>query len=117
MLASRVEPERVLALDHRLAPVPPFAGLEVADEASLRCVYADAAEPYLVHQFLSPKPWEGPTYDGVYSRLLRRLLGESDSALVPPRDSLPLRLRRGSLAYAERRRIDFREQVRWRLGG
>jgi hypothetical protein len=69
-----------------------------------------------VHQYLSPKPWEGPTYDGVYSELLRRLLTGRDLAVRVPEESLPLRLRSGSLASLERRRVNLREQIRWRLG-
>ena len=49
VLASRLDAERVVALDHRLAPMTPFEGVEVVDERRLRCAYADGTEPYLLH--------------------------------------------------------------------
>lgn len=117
VLASRVEAERVIALDHRLAPMVPFEGLEVVDERWLRCTYADGTEPYLIHHSLSPKPWQRPAYDGVYSRLLRRTLVGPDVEIVVPASEIPLGLRSGARGYAERRRVKAREQLRWRIGG
>jgi hypothetical protein len=116
ILAARVPSERVVALDPRLAPVPPFAGLRVADEASLRCAYDDGTEPYVVHHFIV-KPWLEPTHHGVYSQLLRRLLASGDVAIRVPDEEIPLRLRRGPLAYAERKRVNARERIRFRLQG
>jgi hypothetical protein len=117
ILAARVERDRVVGLDGRLAPVPPFRGLRVVDEAALRCSYHDGVEPYVLHQYLPFKPWLEPVYDGVYSRLLRRSLAGSDVAVHVPRPQVPLRMRTGPLAYAERQRVNAREQIRWRLGG
>jgi hypothetical protein len=116
ILASRVERDRVVALDHRLSATIPYEGLRVADEAALRCAYADGTEPYVVHHILPAKPWLQPGHDSVYSRLLRRVLGGSDVVIkVPPRD-IPMRLRSGPLAIAERQRVNLREQLRWRFG-
>ena len=117
ILATRVEPDRLVALESRLAPVPPFAGLRVTDEEALRCAYEDGIEPYVVHQYLPLKPWLEPIYDGAYSRLLRRSLAGPDVAVRVPRAQIPLRLRTGPFAYAQRRLINAREQLRWRLGG
>jgi hypothetical protein len=117
VLATRGEPDRITTLDLRLAPVPPFPGLDVLDASTLRCGYADGAAPYVVHQYLPRKPWLDLAYDGVYSRLLRRLLSGGGVALKVPRSAVPLRMRTGPLAYAERQRVNLREQLHWRLGG
>jgi hypothetical protein len=115
VLAARVDPDHVLALDHRLAPIPPFDGLRVVDESELRCANADGSEPYVVHHYVT-KPWLEPTYHGVYSRLLRRLLVGPGLAIRVPENELPLRFRSGALAYAERKRINLGQRLRWRLG-
>ena len=117
ILASRVPAERVVAKELRLAPMIPFEGLQVAGGRSLRCVYSDGTEPFLVHHSLSPKPWQRPAYDGVYSRLLRRLLNGQDVAVRVPEREIPLGLRTGGLSAAERLRVKARDQIRWRLGG
>jgi hypothetical protein len=114
ILASRVEAERLLALDQRLAPLPPFAGLRVADGDSLRCEYEDGTEPYVVHHWLA-KPWLEPTHHGVYSQLLRRLLIGDDVAIRVPEEEIPLRFRSGMRAFAERKRINARERLRWHV--
>jgi hypothetical protein len=111
VLASNVEADRIAALDARLAPVPPFTGLRISDERSLRCAYDDGVEPYVVHHFIV-KPWLEPTHHGVYSRLLRRLLVGDDVAIRVPEPDIPLRLRTGPLAYVERKRINARERFR-----
>jgi hypothetical protein len=116
ILSTRVPPGQAVALDYRLAPMPPFAGLRVIDEGALRCAYDDGVEPYVLHHY-AVKPWLQPTYDGVYSRLLRRLLAGPDVAVRVNRSDVPLRLRTGRLAGLERVRVNAREQVRWRLEG
>jgi hypothetical protein len=117
ILASRVEPDRLVALDPRLCAETPFEGLRVVDVARLSCAYDDGTEPYVVHHALSPKPWQAPAYDGVYSRLLRRVLTSPDVAIALDEAELPRWLRRGPLAYAARQRIKAREQIRWRVRG
>jgi hypothetical protein len=114
ILASRVEAERLVALDQRLAPLPPFQGLRVVDERSLRCAYDDGVEPYVVHHWLA-KPWLEPTHHGVYSQLLRRLLIGDDVAIRVPEAEIPPRLRRGPRAYAERKLINARERFRFHV--
>ena len=117
ILASRVERDRLVALDPRLCAETPFAGLRVSDVRRVRCAYDDGTEPYVVHHALSPKPWQEPAYDGVYSRLLRRLLTAPDVAIRVEQTDIPLWLRTGAFAYAERQRIKARDQIRWRVGG
>jgi hypothetical protein len=114
ILASRIEPQHVAPLEYRLAPMPPFSGLRVADEATLRCAYDDGVEPYVVHHF-GAKPWLEPTHHGVYSRLLRRLLIGDDVSIRVPEAELPLRLRRGPLAYAARKRTNIGQRFRWHV--
>jgi hypothetical protein len=114
ILASGTVRERLDALDARLAPTPPFSGLRVADERSLRCSYADGTEPFLVHHHVV-RPWLEPTHHGVYSRLLRRLLIGDDLAIRVPAEAIPLWLRSGPRAWAERLRINARERLRWHV--
>ena len=115
ILATREEPERVEALDHRLAATPPFRGLRIGDERTLRCAYRDGAEPYVIHQYVR-KPWLEATYHGVYSRLLRRLLIADDVAVRPPQARIPLRMRTGARARIERARVNATDFLRWHLG-
>lgn len=116
ILSSRIAAERTVALDTRLAPAIPFEGLELADERSLRCTFADGTEPYVVHHILPVKPWREPAYDGVYSQLLRRLLSSPDVPIRVTAGEIPLALRRGRLAAAAQKRINLRQQIRWRTG-
>jgi hypothetical protein len=114
ILASRVGAQRLEALDHRLAPVPPFSGLRLIDEHTLRCAYHDGTEPYAVHHFIV-KPWLEATHEGVYSRLLRRLLVGADLAVRVPAEMIPLRFRRGPLAALDRARVNARERFRYHV--
>lgn len=116
ILSTTVPTDRVVGLDHSLAPAIPFDGIRVVDERKLRVADAGGDDPFVIHQQLSPKPWLAPAFDGVYSRLLRRLLGSDDVAIRVPPSQIPLRLRKGPRAYVERRRVDLGQQIRWRLG-
>ena len=111
VLASRIGAERVVALDHRLAPMTPFDGIEVVDERRLRCAYADGTEPYLLHHSLSPKPWQHPSPEGPYTRLLRRALSGPDVEIALPAAEVPRRLRAGALSRVEGR-VQARERLR-----
>ena len=51
----------------------------------------------------------------MFSRLLRRLLLGEDVEVKVPEDELPRRMRKGVVAFAERKRVNAREQLRWRL--
>jgi hypothetical protein len=115
LASDLVDADRVTALPERLAAVPPFEGLDVVDERELRCAYADGVEPYLVHHWLV-KPWLEPTHHGVYSRLLRRLLIGGDVAVKVPQRMIPLRMRTGLVAFADRKRVNAREFLRYHVG-
>jgi hypothetical protein len=124
ILAARVDADHLEVLDRRLSATPPFEGLRLHDAAALRCAYADGEMPFLVHHF-GARPWLEPTHDGVYSRLLRRLLLSDDVAIGIEEASLPPWLRRGAGAWAARMRINARQRLRFhvseplrdRLGG
>jgi hypothetical protein len=86
------------------------------DEQSLRCAYKDGTEPFALHHILPAKPWLRPMHDGLYSRLLKRLLIGPDLAVRVPSGMVPLRMRTGALAYAERKRVDAAVKLRWHVG-
>jgi hypothetical protein len=115
ILATTVEPDRILALEHRLAATPPFRGLRLRDARTLRCAYGDGSEPYVVHQYVR-KPWLERTYHGIYSRLLARLLLGPDVAVKVPTEQVPLRMRDGLHARVERARVNVIDFLRWRYG-
>jgi hypothetical protein len=115
ILATAVEPGRSAVLDQRLSATPPFRGLRLEDAATLSCHYADGTSPYVVHQYVR-KPWIEATYDGLYSRLLRRLLVGDGIAVRPPAEEIPLHLQDGPRARAARRRINAADYLRWRFG-
>jgi hypothetical protein len=105
ILASRVERDRVVALPNHLAPNPPFRGVRVADEATLRCSNGDGTEPYALHNFYR-KPWLVRTRSNPYSRFLTRLLLGPDVPLRLDRHQLPLRLRTGAAASLAQSTVD-----------
>jgi hypothetical protein len=111
IVAARVPKDDLVVLDTRLAPVPPFAGLEVTDAEALRCEYGDGTQPYVVHHHMV-KPWLEPTHSGVYSELMSRLLVGPGLAVEVPQSEVPSRFRAGPLAWAERKLIDVRERRR-----
>ena len=93
VLASEIDPHEIETLDRSAEAITPFSGLKVVDEATLRCAWEDGTEPYVIHHYLTTKPWLKPTYDGPYSRLLRRLLARGDVAVRVPRRQIPFHLR------------------------
>jgi hypothetical protein len=121
--SAHVADERVRALDHRLAPEPPFPELALVDPQPLRCEYDDGTQPYALHH-LGPKPWIAAVRENLYTRLLVRLLTGPGIALRVPEAELPLRLREGRLAGGARRLAGVRDRLRtsvweplsWRLG-
>jgi hypothetical protein len=115
ILCTRVERDELVPLENRLAAIPPFRGLRLAEEKTLRCAYGDGAVPYVLHHF-HRKPWLDPMRHGIYSRLLARLLLAEDASIRVPRDEVPLRMRRGLLARAERTRVDAQDVLRRYLG-
>jgi hypothetical protein len=111
VLATAMPAEALVALDRRLEAIPPFAGIEVVDETMLRCRYEDGVEPYELHHY-SIKPWLELTLDGVYSRLLRRLLAGDDVAIKVPRAQVPRHMRPGLIAEGIRNRAHGHGRVR-----
>jgi hypothetical protein len=110
VVAAHLDPHEILALEHRFAPHPPFADLRLIDETRLLVQYDDGARPYLLHHVLA-KPWLKATPTNLYSRLLTRLLFASDVALRLDSKQVPLRLRRGWLAAADRERANVQALV------
>jgi hypothetical protein len=105
IVAARLEQGEIMALEQRLAPHPPFGGLRLVDRESLVCRYPDGVQPFLLHHVLG-KPWLKATRTSIYSLLLSRLLLASDVALRLEPGQLPLRLRAGWLAGADRERAN-----------
>jgi hypothetical protein len=105
--SPEVEPDRLVALAHRLAPTPPFRRLRVVDEERMACRYADGGgeEPYLLHNFYR-KPWLVPMRTNPYSRLLARALSGDGTPLRPPTSSMPIWLRPGPVGAAARLGLD-----------
>lgn len=93
------------ALPSRLAPHPPFRGLEVVDARALACRYDDGVEPLALHH-VGRKPWLHATRPNAYSRFLTRLLVFDDLPITVEPARVPLRLRGGLLAALERRRAE-----------
>jgi hypothetical protein len=114
ILCTRREGDRIVALDDALLANPPFAGLRVRDEGSLRCAYGDGTEPYGLHHY-ARKPWLEPMHHGIYSRLLARLLLGPGLTVRVPEGDVPLRMRSGPLARVARTRVNARECLGWRL--
>jgi hypothetical protein len=111
VLAAELDPGEIVILDHRFAPHPPFPGLELVDETRLACRYRDGESPFILHHIMA-KPWLSATPTNIYSRLLSRLLLEPDVRLRMAPAELPLRLRKGALAGADRRRAHAQAVVR-----
>lgn len=105
LAVSELEADEVIALDGRLAPVPPFAGLALGDDGDLSVAHRDGTEPLMLHHFFR-KPWLVRMKSNIYSRLLTRLLLAPDVAVRLERRRLPLRLRTGALATASRLAVD-----------
>ena len=103
---SQLPADDVVALDARLAPIPPFSGVRIVDEHALSCDGPGDARPYLLHH-ASHKPWLVRMRSNVYSRLLTRLLLGSDVSLRLDPQHLPLQLRTGTAARASRTATDL----------
>jgi hypothetical protein len=111
LLAANFSDDEVLVLEERLAPHPPFAGLRLEDTVGLVCRYDDGVRPFLLHHILA-KPWLAATPTTIYSRLLTRLLLGADVRIRLEPKELPLRLREGRLAAADRTRAHVQAIVR-----
>jgi hypothetical protein len=116
VIATRSEADPLVCIDERFEVIPPFAGVKVLDASTLRCTFADGAEPYVLHHFMDRKPWLYATEPGVYSRLLSRLLVGADVRVEVPERMVPLRLRSGWSAALDRKRVQALERWRWYVG-
>ncbi len=119
LLASKAQPDNLAIMEHRLAPHTMFEGVELLDEQTLRCSYADGLEPFGLHHVLRHKPWLAPIRRTIYSDLLPRLWLGSDLALPLEPEHLPLRFRSGLLAKADKHRYNAMarlQRLRGRLG-
>jgi hypothetical protein len=114
IIGARVEPDCFRAIDNRLAPNPPYEGLRLLDESTLRCAYDDGTEPYLLHQYVR-KPWLEPTLDTAYSKLLRRLLTGPGVAVEVPDEMIPAHVRGGIGGGVARGVGTTRTWLRWHL--
>jgi hypothetical protein len=91
-LRALVPPERLCALEHRLAPTEPWDAVSVVDVETLSCVDPSGSRPHLVH-VVGPKPWFANVSRTAYEELLPRLLLSDDVAIPLTRRELPARLR------------------------
>jgi hypothetical protein len=116
VLRARVPADRLLALEHRLAPTEPWDEVGVEDAAALRCVDRDGSRPFLVH-VVGPKPWLANVSATAYGELLPRLLVADDLAVRLRRSDLPPRIRwarlvgRDALPRRAARRLGLRRLV------
>lgn len=105
-------------LPGELSVNPPFTGVRIEDEQTLRCRGRDGSRPFMLHHFAA-KPWLVPMRRSVFTRLLTRLLLAPDVAVRLDPQDLPLWLRRGAAAEFERLSLDLRlagAGLRRRLG-
>lgn len=99
-LRALVPPERLLALEHRLAPTEPWDDVTVENVETLACVNPDGSRPHLVH-VVGSKPWLANVARTAYEELLPRLLLSDDVAIPLRRRELPARLRWARLVGRE----------------
>ena len=88
---------RVVRLDHRLAPVPPFPGIEVLDGSRPACAYADGVVPYALHHILK-KPWLSPMDANPYSDLFTKVVTNPQAPVRLGARDVPRRLTDSRLA-------------------
>ena len=93
LASSLVRPDEVRALSHRLAPHPPFPGVEIVDEERLAVTGGDDG-PFALHH-IQRKPWLSPVGSTAYSRLLPRLWLADDLAVRLEPRHVPRRYRPG----------------------
>jgi hypothetical protein len=111
LLSAELRDDEIACLEHRWAPHTPLRGIRIVDERELICEYPDGSRPYLLHHTLA-KPWLQATEPNVYSRLLPRLLFASDVTVKLSPADVPLRLRPGRLASADRWRCGVQAHLR-----
>jgi hypothetical protein len=112
IVSAHVDADELLIMENRLVPHPPFPDARLIDARRLVCRYGDGTEPFLLHHILG-KPWLTATRTSLYSLLLPRLLLWPDVALRLEPEQLPLRLREGTLAAADRLRAHTQAVLYW----
>lgn len=116
---------RVTRLERRLAPFPPFTGIELTDRDNTLCTYADGVAPLGLHH-TGRKPWLAPLPENAYTRLFTMLATDRQACLPLAPKELPLRLTnhplgrvdawRASTQYAANKRVRGRLKIRPRIG-
>ena len=107
---------RIVTLEQRLAPVPPFEGLNLLPDAPLSCAYADGVVPYGLHHILE-KPWLSSVEPSVYSEIFRRVVSAPEAPLRLGSREIPLRLTTTRLAPVARASASFRRAAHRRVRG
>jgi hypothetical protein len=108
--------DRTTRLERRLAPFPPFDGIELTTGEPGLCAYVDGAVPFVLHHTYR-KPWLASLEPNLYSRLFTILMNDPDACLpIDPR-RLPLRLTNRRLAPVDRWRAATQHAVHGRVRG
>ncbi len=115
MLCTRYDGMAV-RVERRLAPFPPFPGVQVADGSRLACTYADGVVPYVLHH-VNEKPWLTRMNANPYSKLFTRAVTSPGAPLRLGVRDLPLRLSRSRLAPIDRWRVSIQLAAHHRLRG
>lgn len=102
VLCAETDPNELELVDYRLAPHPPFAGLDRLDASGVTCSYTDGVRPYGLHHVLKEKPWLTIRRPSVYSRLLPRLWVADDLPIQLSSKQIPAAFRGGLFASAAR---------------
>jgi len=115
LLCARFDGQ-VTRLDRRLAPFPPFDGLELTLGDRTPCAYPDGVTPFVLHH-THRKPWLAPLKPNIYSRLFAIVVTDPRACLpIDPRE-LPLRLTDRPLARVAAWRASKQEAAHRRIRG
>lgn len=115
LLCARFD-DRTLRLERRLAPFPPFDGIQVSPAARTLCVYSDGVAPFVLHHTYR-KPWLASLKANAYSRLFTTLMSDPHACMTVDPRHLPLRLTNRRLAAVDRWRAATQCSVHARVRG
>lgn len=115
LLCTRFDGQ-VTRLEGRLAPFPPFDGVELTDGDRTLCAYPDGVAPFALHHIYR-KPWLVPLEANIYSRLFTMLVTDPQACLRIDPQELPLRLTNRRLARVDRWRASKQHAAHRRLRG
>lgn len=107
LVGTAIPMESFLLAEPDLVAYWPFPDLRVEDTKALDCRLPTGFRPALLHHILE-KPWVVPVSSNPYTRLMTRLLCESDVAIRVPRVMIPRRLRPGRVPAVVRASADVR---------